>query len=216
MYVTYAFTFTSGSVLKWYRDQWGQNEVAEAARLGVNAYDLLIERALAVPNEPRSSSLFILPHFAGAATPYMDPASLGAIVGLTINTPPEAIVKAILEGMTYEIMVNVERLAQAGIEVDDLVTVGGLAKSEPFLQLKATMMGKKVTTLHVSEAGTLGVAILAGTASGVYRSLEDGVKQLVRKKKVYYPDERLHEQYLEQFEIYKRLYPAVKQIYRST
>ena len=216
MYVTYAFTFTSGSVLKWYRDHWGQNEVAEAARLGVNAYDLLIERALAVPTEPRSSSLFVLPHFAGAATPYMDPASLGAIVGMTINTQPQAIVKAILEGMTYEIMVNVERLAEAGIVVDDLVTVGGLAKSEPFLQLKATMMGKKVTTLHVSEAGTLGVAILAGTASGVYRSLEDGVEQLVRRKKVFYPDERLHEQYLDMFETYKRIYPAIRQIYRST
>ena len=213
MYVTYAFTFTSGSVLKWYRDHWGRSEVDEAARLGVNAYDLIIERALANRSDPIASPLFVLPHFAGAATPYMDAQALGAIVGLTINTPPEAIVKAILEGMTFEIMVNVERLAKAGIQVDDLVTVGGLARSEPFLQLKANMMGKKVTTLHVSEAGTLGVAILAGTASGVYRNLDDAVAQLVRRKKVFYPDERLHEQYLDQFETYKRIYPAIKQIY---
>lgn len=215
MYVTYAFSFTSGSLLKWYRDHWGRSDVEEAARQGVNAYDLIIERALAGSGDSTASPLFVLPHFAGAATPYMDAAALGAIVGLTINTQPEAIVKAILEGMTFEIMVNVERLAKAGIQVDDLVTVGGLARSEPFLQLKASMMGKKVTILHVSEAGTLGVAILAGTASGVYRNLDDAIAQLVRRKKVFYPDARLHEQYLDQFETYKRIYPAVKQIYRT-
>ena len=127
---------------------------------------------------------------------------------------PAATLRSFYSALDAQIHANA--LAEAGIVVDDLVTVGGLAKSEPFLQLKATMMGKKVTTLHVSEAGTLGVAILAGTASGVYRSLEDGVEQLVRRKKVFYPDERLHEQYLDMFETYKRIYPPIRQIYRST
>jgi xylulokinase len=209
MYVTYAFTFTSGSVLKWYRNNFGAAYIAEAVKSNINLYDMLIEKASKGP-----SDIFVLPHFAGAATPYMDVEAKGAIIGLNIGTKAEDIMKAILEGITFEIMVNVEKLAEAGIKVEEMRAVGGLAKSDPFLQMKADMMGKKVTTLQVSEAGTLGVAILAGTACGVYKNVEDAVQKLVKKKKEFYPDEKLHEIYAEKFQTYKRIYPAVKQIYR--
>ncbi|NJD04754.1 MAG: hypothetical protein FIA99_19625 [Ruminiclostridium sp.] len=208
IYVTYAFTFTSGSLLKWYRDNFGHVYWEEAAKSGINIYDLLIDKA-----SKRPSEVFVLPHFAGAATPYMDTAAKGAIVGLNINTRAEDIIKAILEGITFEMMVNVEKLDDAGVEVKEIRAVGGLAKSEHFMQLKADMMGKKVSTLHISEAGTLGVAILAGTASGVYKSLEDAVDMLVKVKKEFYPDGRIHEIYKEKFETYKRIYPAIKNIF---
>lgn len=210
MYVTYAFTFTSGSMLKWYRDNFGAAYKLEAEALGINIYDYLIEKASKVP-----ADIFVLPHFAGAATPYMDTAAKGAIVGLNINTKAEEIIKAILEGITFEMMVNIEKLGDAGVKVEEMRVVGGLAKSDTFLQLKADMMGKKVTTLKVSEAGTLGVAILAGTASGAYKSLEDAVEILVKKKKEFYPDKKLHEVYIEKFQTYKRIYPAVKNIFQS-
>lgn len=208
MYVTYAFTFTSGSMLKWYRNNFGAVYMEEAVKSNINLYDLLIEKA-----SPGPAEVFVLPHFAGAATPYMDTEAKGAIVGLNINTKAEDIIKAILEGITYEIMVNVEKLGESGIKIDELRVVGGLAKSDPFLQLKADMMGRKVSTLEISEAGTLGVAILAGTASGVYKDIEDAVQRLVKKKKEFYPDKKLHEIYMDKFQTYKRIYPAMKSIY---
>lgn len=208
MYVTYAFTFTSGSMLKWFRDNFGHVYREEAARSGMNIYDLLIEKA---PKDP--SKLFVLPHFAGAATPYMDTDAKGAIVGLDIGTKSEDIIKAILEGITFEMMVNTEKLSEAGVGIEEIRAVGGLAKSDIFLQLKADMMGRKVTTLNISEAGTLGVAILAGTASGVYRNVEDAVEKLVKVRKEFYPDEKLHALYKDKFEAYKKIYPAVKSIF---
>lgn len=208
-YVTYAFTFTCGSILKWYLHNFGQEFQKESSHQGISAYDLMINQALV---DPAPSPVFVLPHFAGAATPYMDMEAKGAIIGLNIGTSAQDILKAALEGITFEIMVNLEHLANAGIQVDELRTVGGLAKSEPFLQLKANMMGKKITALELSEAGTVGVAILAGTAIGMFRSSEDAVARLVRPKKSFYPDERIHRKYLDRFESYKRIYPAVKQI----
>ncbi len=204
MYVTYAFTFTSGSVLKWYRDSFGKlhnNSVNQS-------YGDLIEAAAKTP-----SDIFILPHFAGAATPYMDTDSRGAIVGLTINTKPEEILRAILEGITYEIMVNVERLDEAGIHVNELRAVGGLSKSDTFLQIKADIMGREVSTLEISEAGTLGVAILAGTAAGIYSSIKEAVNQLVKKKKVFYPNESMNSIYKDKFQTYKKIYPSVRPIF---
>jgi len=206
-YVTYAFTFTSGSILKWYRDSFGAALRAEAGQLGVNIYDLMIDRARSAP-----SSVLVLPHFAGAATPYMDTAATGAIVGLTIDTHPEDIVKGLLEGITFEIMLNTERLAAAGVPIREILAVGGLSRSDTYLQLKATMMGKPVTTLEVAEAGTLGVIILAGTASGVFGSIDQAVNRLVRRKQTFQPDPALHDFYQERFAQYKKLYPALREI----
>lgn len=210
LYVTYAFTFTCGSVLKWFRDRLGSGRQAEADRRGVDIFDVLVEDAAGEP-----SPLLLLPHFAGAATPYMDSQAVGAIVGLGIETTERDIVRAILEGVTYEMMVNVERLEEAGIAVDELRAVGGLSRSAAYLQLKADMMGRPIAALDAVEAGTLGVAILAGTASGMFASPEDAAKRLVRKRRVFEPDPAMHARYMERFDAYKRMYPAVKEILRK-
>ncbi|MCK9251593.1 MAG: FGGY family carbohydrate kinase [Clostridiales bacterium] len=209
LYVTYAFTFTGGSLLKWFRDRLGLPYRLESEKSGINAYTLMIERALASPGP---SPILVLPHFAGAATPYMDAGAQGLMAGLTIDTGPEAMIRGILEGITFEIMVNVEKLAGAGVIIESLAAVGGLARSEPFLQLKADMMGIPVTRLFVSEAGTLGVAILAGTACGVFRSHHEAAAGLVRTDRVFAPDACRHAQYQERFATYKKLYPLMQEL----
>ncbi len=209
LYVTYAFTFTGGSLLKWFRDRLGLPYRLESEKSGVNAYTLMIERALETPGP---SPILVLPHFAGAATPYMDAGAQGLMAGLTIDTGPEAMIRGNLEGITFEIMVNVEKLAGAGVIIESLAAVGGLARSEPFLQLKADMMGIPVVRLRVSEAGTLGVAILAGTACGVFRSHQEAAAELVRKARVFEPDPRRHEQYQERYATYKKLYPLMQEL----
>jgi xylulokinase len=206
-YVTYAFTFTCGSILKWYRDNFGLEFRQLAESEGGSAYTHMIEHAVRTP-----SKLFVLPHFAGAATPYMDMDARGAIVGLDINTGSAEVIKAVLEGITFEMMVNVESLGIAGIAVDELRAVGGLARSERYLQLKADIMGKKVITLAEPEAGTLGVAMLAGLACGAYGSVHQAVRRLVKPQKEYCPDDGLHRFYLNRFQQYKKLYPLVAQI----
>ena len=207
-YVTYAFNITSGSLLRWYRDQFGQAQVAEAGRRGLDPYQVLIEQAADGP-----SGLFVLPHFAGAGTPHMDSAAVGAIIGLDLDTRPGQIIKAILEGVTFEMMENLDHLGRAGVAITELRATGGLARSEQMLQLKADMMGLPVRSLAVSEAGTLGVAILAGAACGVYASLEEGVDRLVKLRGSYLPDSGKHQCYQELFRTYRRIYPAVREIY---
>jgi xylulokinase len=207
LYVSYAFTFTCGSLLKWFRDVFASDRGREAEERGIELFDLLVEEAAA-----KGTSLLLLPHFAGAATPYMDAGATGALVGLGLDTTGRDILRAILEGVTYEMMVNVERLAEAGIAVTEIRAVGGLSKSAAYLQLKSDMMGRRISTLDVGEAGTLGVAILAGVASGMYPGVREAVDALVRKKRDFEPDMAAHERYMERFGAYKRVYPAVKYI----
>ena len=67
MYTTVLFSLTGGNLLRWYRDQWGQLEVAEAARIGIDSYDLLIRAMAADPTD-----LLVLPYFTPSGTPYFD------------------------------------------------------------------------------------------------------------------------------------------------
>lgn len=207
LYVTYAYNFTAGSILKWFRDNFAAQEQLIARRQGADVYELLISTATDTP-----TSLFLLPHFAGSGTPYLDGCSRGALIGMDLDTTKADIVKAILEGLTYEMMVNLQCLEEAGIYIDELRAVGGGAKSERWLQLKADMMGKKIVSLNVNEAGTLGAAMLAGLAIGFYRSTDDAINNMVKIKDIYYPDPEIYNIYQEKYEVYKNIYSAIRGI----
>ncbi len=207
LYATYAFNFTGGGLLKWFRDCFARHEKEEAAKSGGNVYAQLDQQA---PREP--TSLLVLPHFAGAGTPYMNPQAQGAILGLTFDHTQADVYRAMLEGVTYEMAYNMECLNNAGIIVDSLRAVGGGAKSDLWLQIKADIMQRPVERLNVDEAGTLGTAILAGTAAGVYNSLEEATAQLVTVKQTFLPDSRNREIYQRQYQRYKQIYPRINDI----
>lgn len=207
LYATYAFNFSGGGLLKWFRNTLALEEELVAQRTGKNIYECIIAQAAKDPTD-----LYLLPHFAGAGTPYMDTESRGAIVGLTIGTTRGQLIRAVLEGITYEMMVNMERLDESGVTIHELRAVGGLAHSDWFLQLKADMMGMEIISLNVPQAGTLGVAILAGVACGVYTSAEKAVEQLIKVNKRFTPDPKVHDRYMEKFARYKKMYSAIKTV----
>ena len=194
MYISLSFASSGGSILKWYRDCFATAEAVEAANTNTSVYKLLDKRASKNP-----TSLLVLPHFSGSGTPFMDPRSKGAIMGLTLETTASQYYRALMEGITYEMRYNLECLETAGISVESLRAVGGGSKSDLWMQIKADITGKKVETLYVDEAGTLAVAILAGVAAGVYESCKEAVNKLVRVKKVFYPDPAVSQIYEENF-----------------
>jgi xylulokinase len=207
LYVTLAFVSSGGVVLRWFRDTFAEREIEEAKKRGVNVYDLLMEEM-----SDEISPVMLLPHFSGSGTPYLDTQSKGAVLGLSLATGKGDIIRAILEGVSFEMKYNLELLQEAGVKIDEIRAIGGGAKSERWLQLKADMYDKPVVAMDVSEGVCLGAAILAGVAIGRYRSVREAVEHLVRPRKVYLPRQRFRERYEERFEIYKRIYPAIREI----
>ena len=208
LYISLSFNFTGGCLLKWYRDTFCQAEVREAKEKNKDIYDIILG---SIKDEP--TNLFILPHFTATGTPWYDTNSRGAILGLTLSTTKEEIAKAVLEGITYEMKLNLKLLEESGIEINEVRAIGGGAKSGKWLQLKSDMFGKKVVSMKVSEAGCLGAGILAGKAIGIYPSIESAVNRVVKPENTFYPDKKRKEQYEEKFNrVYKNLYPAVKDI----
>jgi xylulokinase len=208
LYLTYAFNFTGGSLLRWYRDKFGQTAEAEARKLGVSVYDYLSSSAAS-----ELTDLLVIPHFAGSGTPYMNPEAKGTIHGFTFDTDSTHLYRALMEGVTYEMRYNLECLAEAGIPIHSLRAVGGGAKSDLWLQIKADIMNCPIEKLDVGEAGTLGNIILAGCASGVYSSYEEAVNVLVKPVRMFYPNQPNQSLYAERYEKYKALSRAIASMY---
>ncbi len=209
-YIALSGNQTGGRLLRWYRDELAGTERQIAAAEDRDVYDLIVEQIDDAPGR-----LLLLPYFVGSGTFYDDPIAAGALVGMTFDTRRADIVRAILEGLTYEQTLGIRALNEAGVAIDQLTAIGGGARSERWMQIKADITDLPVTIIHTSEAASLGVAMLAGWATGVYASLEEAAAQMIKPRKTFMPraDRRRH--YQRQLDIYSDLYHALKPIYQT-
>ena len=204
-YATVAFSLTGGNILKWFRDEFGEAETDLARKTKCDPYELLIDK---MPEEP--TRLLVLPYFTPSGTPYFDVSVKGAILGLDLSVSREEILKALLEGVAFEIRLNLEILKQSGNEVKELRMIGGGARSKKHVQLKSDVTGMPVTILDVTEAGCLGVAMLAMCAF-TKESIISVSKKWINPVSRVIPGNK--EIYDKKFELYKELYPAIKKLH---
>ena len=201
-YVCYALSFAGGATLKWFRDNFAKHYANEK-----NPYALLDSE---VSTEP--TGLLILPHFAGAANPYMDTGSRAAILGLTLENTNADLYKALMEGVTYENMVNLEHLESFGIKPTKIFATGGGATSDIWMQIKADVLNRPVTSLVAKEVGSCGTCMLVGVGIGLYKNLEEAKQYFVKEKKTCYPDAKRAEIYHKYYNAYRKIYDAVRPI----
>ncbi|NLF67739.1 MAG: hypothetical protein GX575_01655 [Candidatus Anammoximicrobium sp.] len=208
MYTTVLFSLTGGNLLRWFRDQWGQAEVAEAARSGVDVYELLT-RAMA----PDPTDLLVLPYFTPSGTPYFDHEVPGAILGLRLATTRGQVLRALVEGVAMEMRLNLEILQESGLGVRQLRAIGGGAKSPTLVQLKADVLDRPITTLAVTEAGCLGMAMLA-CAAQTGAAPHELVRTWVKTGAAIEPEPRRAARYHERFQAYRQLYPIMRESWK--
>ncbi len=204
-FVTYAFSYTGGALVKWFVDNLAADAKRKAREQGVSVYDLLEGEPTGEP-----TGILVLPHFAGAATPAMDAGSKGAIVGLTLSHTQKDLYQAVMEGVCYEMRLNQERLEDCGVTVAPLHATGGGAKSRVWMQMKADVLNVPVTALTTAEAGATGSAMLVGVALGLYPDLEAAAARMVRVREIFQPRPDAHERYEAVYQRYKKLYQAVR------
>jgi len=202
-YATVAFHLTGGNALKWFRDTFGQEEVRAAAEGGPNAYDRLIQLAGTTP-----SPLLCLPYLTPSGTPYFDAETPGAFVGFRMHTTRGDMLRALLEGVAFEMRLNLELLADAGYPVHTLYAIGGGAKSAAWTQLKADVLGRTIHTLDVAEAGCRGVALLA-CAAYTGQSATDLAARWIKITGSVSPQSESTSHYQNQFKAYQWLYSVL-------
>lgn len=194
-YCVYAFSFTGGSLIRWFMKGFaGEKSYAE----------------LEAGMKDAPTGILALPHFAGAGTPYMDPGAQGAVVGLKLSHGPSDVYRALMEGIVYEMRINIDTLASAGIAIEALNASGGCAKSRLWLQMKADILGLPIRRMSTDEAGTVGGIMLTGVATGAYRDLSQAREALVRVVETFEPRAAMHDAYENHYHRYQKLYRAVR------
>lgn len=202
---------TAASMLEWYKDQLGFEAQYRAKAGKGNVWSNLMEDASDSP--PGANGTFFLPHFNGAASPILDPRSLGAFLGLNDSTRKADMIRAVVEGLDFAFLDMLKALELgAGLKADVITAIGGGTRNEFWMQNKADISGCQVSTLEIEEATALGAAMLAGVGVGVYGSLEEAVHQVKKPGKIFEPDPKLVAFYAEMFQIYKELYPALQHV----
>jgi len=203
-----AHTFTIGGMaLRWFRDTFCETEVNAAKLASVSAYQLIDKEVESVP--PGSEGLVMLPHLQGAMAPEANPKAKGVYFGFTLRHRKPHFARSIMEAIACTIRKNIDVLEDMKIKVKEIRALGGGARSTVWNQIIADLTKRPViTTKHDEDAACLGAAILAGKAAGIFRRLEDAVKDMVTIKKRYRPN-------LENYENYDTLYTKYNKLYEN-
>jgi xylulokinase len=198
--------WTGGGSLKWFRNNFCQEEIKEAEKRGMNVYDVMEE------GDRPISDIFFLPHLAGSGTPWWDSHSKGAFIGLSLATSKKQMIDAVMEGVTFSLNISTKALEKLGLEKKRFAVIGGGSKSEKWNQLKADILNQRVISMLYKEGGALGASILAGYGIEKYDSMEKASKNLAKVEKEYLPNKNKIAQYNRKFDIFRDIYPALKDI----
>jgi len=209
-YITLPGNFTGGNLLQWYKNTFADKEQELSKELHKDVYEILMEEM-----SDRPSGLIVLPHFTTTGSPWNDSQSQGMIIGLQLSTTKGEYIRALQEGVTLEILLNITLLKEIGISLNKLVAVGGSTKSKKLMQLKADVLGIPLYVPEKMEASCKGAAFLAGYGLGIVDKKQKAWMMDCRKDKYFLPSFEIHRQYLQIFVKYRKMYAAGKKIFKN-
>ena len=203
-----AATATSGSITRWFRDQFGYEESLLERQSSTDAYQSLAGMAAKIP--AGSDGLILLPYFAGERSPFADSQARGMYFGLTLYHTKAHMFRAALEGIAYSLNHNIESMRQRGVEVKSLVSAGGGVKNLTWTQIMSDVTGLAQRCLPGIASSPGGNAYLAGYGIGVFKDMEALRTQWIRDAYTVTPDMDRHRKYRPYYEIYLELYENTK------
>jgi xylulokinase len=160
-----------------------------------------IERA-ASESAAGANGLLFLPYIADGER--FNPSLRGGFYGLSLRHSRGDLARSVLEGVAFAIREHLETMSEAGAPVRQIHVSGGGAHSPLWNQIKADVTGIPVATV-ASDATALGVAVVAGTAIGLYPSLEYAVRECSHLNARYEPEAAFITLYTERYQRFRAL-----------
>ena len=200
LFVSFIYNLSGGALVKWFKNTFADHG-SQLSNSVSSGYDILFDEIPDYLND-----IIVIPRFFPTGPPGFLKKCAGTISGLSYKHSRGDIFLAILEGITYYFKDFLTDPERDFLHIDRLVANGGGSKSEKWLQVTADILNKPVIRNKVTEAGTLGAAILAGWGSNVFPSVSEGVKAMVKKDREFLPVRGNVIHYEKKFEQYKKLY----------
>lgn len=203
----------AGLSLKWFRDNFCADIIANAKANGENPYKVMDDMAQEAGISARK--LLFLPYLMGERTPHLDPNARGAFFGLSAIHDRGDMIRAIMEGVSYSLKDCLTVLEEMGVRPEHMLACGGGGTSALWRQMLADIYGMNVSTVDSKEAPALGVAILAMVGAGIYASVPEACEKILRLNTTTAPTPENSERYEKVYALYRALYPHLKTDYEA-
>ncbi len=159
------------------------------------------------------NNVFFLPYLMGERSPHNNPNARGTFMGMTMDTTREDMTQAVLEGVAFALRDSFEVAKSLGIQIERTKICGGGAKSPLWRQMIADIFNIKVDIPESEEGPAMGGAMLAAVACGEYASVEEAAEKIVKIVDTVEPIPENAARYEKQYQKFRRIYPAVKELF---
>lgn len=196
-----------------YLVDWFVNQFVAGRQASPQVFAELEEEALKLPIG--SDGVMVQPYWSGVMDPYWDTSARGVIVGLGSGHKPVHIHRAIIEGITLDLVMGTQASEAASEQrIDHYLAIGGGANSRLWRQMLADASGKAVHVSDTVEASALGAGMIAAAGAGWYPSIREAAGGMAGNTQVFAPEEKNRARYRELLDIYRDLYAANASINR--
>ena len=159
--------------------------------------------------------VYFLPYLMGERSPHNDPEARGAFIGMSMDTTRADLLQAVLEGVAFGLRDSLEVARSSGLKIEKTKICGGGAKSPLWRKMIANIMNLTVETIESEEGPALGGALLAAVGCGVFRDTKEAAAAVVKVTGQEVPDPALVTLYEERYQTFRKLYPALKDVYKE-
>lgn len=161
------------------------------------------------------NAVFYLPYLMGERSPHNDPHVRALFMGMSMDTTRKDMTQAVLEGVAFALRDSLEIARQLGNTITSSRICGGGAKSKLWRKMIANIMNLRLEIVESEEGPALGAAILAAVGCGAYPDVETAASRIVKVIDTVEPQADLVCKYEKKYQIFRKIYPAVKALYRD-
>ncbi len=212
-YIIVPTTTTGGQLIRYMRDNFYQMEMGAEKIYGTDTFDLINKEAEETP--PGSNGLVVLPYLMGERTPIWDVHARGAIVGLSLNHTRGHVIRAMMESVAYALYDSFRMIKNLGKTINPPIVLNeGGAKSVLWRRIITDVFNVPTVLVERRTGAPYGDAILAGVATGIFPDFSVA-RKWTNYIKPMQPDKKVHELYMQYFDVYKSLYNNIKDDYKT-
>ena len=162
-----------------------------------------------------TNEVFFLPYLMGERSPINDTDATGMFIGLRPNTKRSEMLLSVLEGVAFAVRDNIEVARSLGIGITESTVCGGGARSALWVKILSNVLNIRLYVPEVEEGPGYGGAVLAMVGNNEFETVQDATEGLVKIKETIEPSTDLVEKYNKKYELYKKIYPSVKGLYKD-
>ncbi len=179
----------------------------------LHSTDYTGEQAAITEDKLGRNQVFFLPYMMGERSPINDVRARGTFVGMTMSTTRADLIQAVLEGVSFAIRDSLEVARSLGIDISSSMICGGGAKSPLWQRIMANVLGITLKKAATEQGPGFGGAILAMVASGAYPTVGDACGKLITVASEIAPEKELTARYEERYQAFRKIYPALKELF---